>query len=78
MLVDPAVTALRTKEGHAFDTAYVALAPGAHEEAIRLYETEARNGRDSQLRAFAAHALPTLKAHLAAARQLAQTVAAAH
>ena len=37
--------------------------PGAHEEAIRLYETEARNGRDSQLRAFAAHALPTLKAH---------------
>ena len=28
MLVDPAVTALRTKEGHAFDTAYVALAAG--------------------------------------------------
>ncbi|VWB89294.1 membrane protein [Burkholderia lata] len=79
MLVDPAVTALRTKEGHAFDTAYVALAgPRAHEAAIRLYEAEARNGRDPQLRAFAANALPTLNAHLAAARQLAQTVAAAH
>ncbi|UVE68298.1 DUF4142 domain-containing protein [Burkholderia pyrrocinia] len=79
MLVDPAVTALRTKDGHAFDTAYVALAgPSAHEAAIRLYEAEARNGRDPQLRAFAARALPALRAHLAAARQLAQTVAAAH
>ncbi|NTX27283.1 DUF4142 domain-containing protein [Burkholderia pyrrocinia] len=79
MLVDPAVTALRTKDGHAFDTAYVALAgPRAHEAAIRLYEAEARNGRDPQLRAFAAGTLPTLNAHLAAARQLARTVAAAH
>lgn len=79
MLVDPAVTALRTKDGHAFDTAYVALAgPRTHEAAIRLYEAEARNGRDPQLRAFAARALPTLNAHLAAARKLAQTVAAAH
>ncbi|WP_175950281.1 DUF4142 domain-containing protein [Burkholderia sp. BCC0405] len=79
MLVDPAVTAMRTQAGHAFDTAYVALAgPRAHEAAIRLYEAEARNGRDPQLRAFAANALPMLNAHLAAARQLAQAVAAAH
>ncbi|ORT89429.1 DUF305 domain-containing protein [Burkholderia puraquae] len=79
MLVDPAVTALRTQDGHAFDTAYVAVAgPRAHEAAIRLYEGEARNGRDPQLRAFAANALPMLNAHLAAARQLARTVAAAH
>ncbi|MCA3776479.1 MAG: DUF4142 domain-containing protein [Burkholderia sp.] len=79
MLVDPAVTALRTKDGHAFDTAYVALAsPRAQESAIRLYEAEARNGRDPQLRAFAAGTLATLNAHLAAARQLARTVAAAH
>ncbi|WP_420212441.1 DUF4142 domain-containing protein [Burkholderia aenigmatica] len=79
MLVDPAVTALRAKVGHAFDSAYVALAgPRAHEAAIRLYEAEARNGRDPQLRAFAANALPMLNAHLASARQLEQTVAAAH
>ncbi|VWC70054.1 membrane protein [Burkholderia lata] len=79
MLVDPAVTALRTKEGHAFDTAYVEVAgPRAHEAAIRLYEAEARNGRDPQLRTFAANTLPMLNAHLAAARQLAQTVAAEH
>ncbi|HDR9799832.1 TPA: DUF4142 domain-containing protein [Burkholderia cenocepacia] len=78
MLVDPAVTALRAKEGRAFDTAYVALAgPPAHEAAIRLYETEAKDGRDPQLRAFAARTLPMLNAHLNAARQLAKTVAAA-
>jgi len=79
MLVDPAVTALRTKNGHAFDTAYVALAgPDAHEAAIRLYEAEARDGHDPQLRAFASDTLPTLKAHLGAARALAHSVAAAH
>ncbi len=70
---------MRTREGRAFDTAYVALAgPRAHEAAIRLYEAEARNGRDPQLRAFAANTLPMLNAHLAAARQLERTVAAAH
>ncbi|MEK6352338.1 MAG: DUF4142 domain-containing protein [Burkholderia cenocepacia] len=78
MLVDPAVTALRAKEGRAFDTAYVALAgPRAHEAAIQLYETEAKDGRDPQLRAFAARTLPTLNAHLSAARQLAKTVTGA-
>lgn len=78
MLVDPAVTALRAKDGRAFDTAYVALAgPSAHEAAIRLYETEAKDGRDPQLRAFAARTLPVLNAHLNAARQLAKRVAAA-
>ncbi|MDR8102019.1 DUF4142 domain-containing protein [Burkholderia cenocepacia] len=78
MLVDPEVTALRAKDGRAFDAAYVALAgPRAHEAAVRLYETEAKEGRDPQLRAFAARTLPMLNAHLSAARQLAKTVAAA-
>ncbi|WP_321856693.1 DUF4142 domain-containing protein [Burkholderia cenocepacia] len=78
MLVDPEVTALRAKDGRAFDTAYVTLAgPRAHAAAIRLYETEAKDGRDPQLRAFAARTLPVLNAHLTAARQLAKTVGAA-
>ncbi|CAM2176207.1 putative membrane protein [Burkholderia latens] len=79
MLVDPAVTALRARTGHAFDIGYVAIAgPAAHESAIKLYEAEARDGRDPQLRAFAAAALPTLNAHLSAARALAKSVDAAH
>ena len=79
MVVDPEVTALRTKNGLAFDKSYVALVgPNAHEAVIRLYEAEARNGRDPQIRAFAAGSLPTLKAHLNAARQLENSIAAAH
>ncbi|WP_240461974.1 DUF4142 domain-containing protein [Burkholderia sp. Nafp2/4-1b] len=77
MLVDPAVTALASKNGRAFDSGYVELAgPQAHEAAIRVYESEARNGHDPQLRAFAADTLPTLKAHLSAARELARSIAA--
>ncbi|KVV51831.1 DUF305 domain-containing protein [Burkholderia territorii] len=78
MQVDPAVTALRTMNGEAFDKGYVALAgANAHEAALRLYEAEARDGRDPQLRAFAADALSTLKAHLGAARALERSIAAA-
>ncbi|EJO59490.1 DUF4142 domain-containing protein, partial [Burkholderia multivorans] len=78
MLVDPALNTLRTLSGAAFDRAYVQLAgPAAHEEAIRTYEAEARDGHDAQLRAFAARTLPMLKNHLAAARALANAVAGA-
>ncbi|MGK8207866.1 DUF4142 domain-containing protein [Burkholderia cenocepacia] len=79
MLVDPALTALHTRSGAAFDAGYVALAgPRAHEAAIRVYETEARDGHDPQLRAFATRTLPTLRADLAAARQLARRIGATH
>ncbi|KVL46929.1 DUF305 domain-containing protein [Burkholderia territorii] len=79
MQVDPALTALRTMSGEAFDKAYVALAgSNAQEAALRLYEAEARNGGDPQLRAFAADTLSTLKAHLSAARALERSIAAAH
>ncbi|MBU9678303.1 DUF4142 domain-containing protein [Burkholderia multivorans] len=78
MLVDPALNTLRTLSGPAFDRAYVQLAgPAAHEEAIRTYEAEARDGHDAQLRVFAARTLPMLKNHLAAARALATAVAGA-
>ncbi|AFQ50642.1 DUF4142 domain-containing protein [Burkholderia cepacia] len=79
MLVDPAVTVLRTMHGRAFDQGYIALAgPHAQEGAIRLYEAEARTGRDPQLRAFAAGTLTMLRRHLSAARELANAIAAAH
>ncbi|WP_230938269.1 DUF4142 domain-containing protein [Burkholderia territorii] len=79
MQVDPALTALRTMSGEAFDKGYVALAgSNAQEAALRLYEAEARNGGDPQLRAFAADTLSTLKAHVSAARALERSIAPAH
>ncbi|KVP82311.1 DUF305 domain-containing protein [Burkholderia ubonensis] len=76
-IVDPDVEALRGRNGPAFDAAYVAVAgPDAHRHAIRLFEDEAHNGRDPDLRAFASGALPTLMRHLAAAQALVHKVGA--
>ncbi|QTD94515.1 DUF4142 domain-containing protein [Burkholderia anthina] len=74
---DPDVEALRGKSGHDFDTAYVAaVGPDAHKKAIALFEGEARDGKDAQLRAFAQSTLPTLKHHLSMARALERKVGA--
>lgn len=42
----------------------------AHKKAIQLYETQARDGRDPELRAFAERTLPRLREHLTMAEQL--------
>ncbi|MFP3504118.1 DUF4142 domain-containing protein [Burkholderia sp. SIMBA_062] len=74
---DPDVEALRGKSGHDFDTAYVAAAgPDAHRKAVALFEGEARDGKDPQLRAFAKSTLPTLKHHLSMAEALQRKVGA--
>ncbi|AOJ07894.1 DUF4142 domain-containing protein [Burkholderia mayonis] len=77
-IIDPDVEALRGKNGRDFDVAYLAAAgPAAHRKAIRLFEDEARAGRDPDLRAFAAQTLPMLRRHLADARAVSHKVGAA-
>ncbi|CAB3756196.1 DUF305 domain-containing protein [Burkholderia puraquae] len=76
-ILDPDVEALRGKSGHDFDVAYVAaVGPDAHRKAVALFEGEAREGRDPQLRAFANAALPTLRHHLSLAQALERKVGA--
>jgi len=76
-IADPDVEALRGKSGRDFDTAYVAAAgPDAHRKAVALFEGEARDGKDPQLRAFAQSTLPTLKHHLSMAETLQRKVGA--
>jgi putative membrane protein len=48
---------------------YMQLQVKEHNDAIALFQNEARNGGSGQLRTFAADTLPTLKAHLAMAKQ---------
>jgi putative membrane protein len=50
-------------------TAYFQGQVKAHQEAILLFQNEARNGGSAQLKRFAADELPTLNAHLAMAQQ---------
>jgi putative membrane protein len=42
-----------------------------HEEDIKEFEKEAREGQDPEAKAFASKTLPTLRAHLAKIRSIA-------
>ncbi|AXF25639.1 DUF305 domain-containing protein [Burkholderia pyrrocinia] len=76
-IADPDVEALRGKSGRDFDVAYVAaVGPDAHRKAVALFESEARDGKDADLRAFANATLPTLRHHLSMAQALERKVGA--
>ncbi|WGS53012.1 DUF4142 domain-containing protein [Paraburkholderia sp. D15] len=63
---------LQTLKGRQFDQAYVEqIGLEAHQRAVDLFQQESQSGTDSQLKAAAAHALPTIQHHLAMAQQLA-------
>jgi putative membrane protein len=63
---------LQTLKGKEFDQAYVEqIGVEAHQRAVDLFQQESQSGADSQLKAAAAHALPTIQHHLKMAQQLA-------
>lgn len=67
------VEALRSASGKDFDREYAqAFGTQAHENAIRLFSTEARQGHDREVKKFAAEVLDTLQQH----QQLAQGIQA--
>jgi len=55
--------------GAAFDRAYMEGQVKDHEETVALFEKEAKNGKDDDLRTWASKTLPTLREHLKMARQ---------
>lgn len=62
---------LELRSAKSFDQAYANNQVKAHEATIALFEDEASNGKDADLKAFASSTLPKLKAHLAEAKKLA-------
>jgi putative membrane protein len=56
--------ALKKLTGTKFDHAYITGQRTAHKQAVALFTTESKNGKDSQLQSFAAQTLPTLQDHL--------------
>jgi len=59
--------------GAEFDRAFVErFGVTAHEKAIALFEREAKEGQDPDIRAFAEQTLATLRSHLQMAQQLGQ------
>lgn len=58
--------------GSAFDRAYARAMVQDHQEDLRLYQEEAANGTDPDVKAFAARHVPILQEHLRMAQRLPQ------
>jgi putative membrane protein len=56
--------------GSDFDTKYMSNMVKDHEEDVELFETEARDGQDPDLKAFAVKTLPVIKEHLRMAKEV--------
>lgn len=57
-------------QGAAFDAAFSKKMLADHKKAVALFQREATQGKDADLKAFAAKTLPTLKQHLSMAQAL--------
>lgn len=63
---------LELRSSKSFDQAYANNQVKAHEATIEIFQAEAKNGTDPDLKAFAEKTLPTLEAHLKQAKALAE------
>lgn len=70
-LMDKAKAMILDIREESFDRSYANNQVKAHEQTIELFEEEAKDSKDAELKAFAEATLPKLKAHLAKAKELA-------
>jgi putative membrane protein len=61
---------LEKMKGAEFDRAYMQHMVQAHKEAVTLFQTEAKSGKDAETRAWAEKTLPTLQEHLKMATEI--------
>jgi len=62
---------LTMARGEDFDRAYMQQMVKDHEDAVKLFDTQANSGQDPELKALAKKMLPTLRMHLDMARKVA-------
>jgi putative membrane protein len=60
--------------GAEFDREYMALMATAHNKAVAAFEDEARDGRETDVKAWASKILPTLREHQTLAKQIAAKI----
>ncbi len=70
-------TELSALSGKEFDRAYINDMVKDHETDVAEFQREANNGKDSDIKGFAAKTLPTLQQHLQMAKDAASEVTAA-
>jgi putative membrane protein len=68
------IKGLSELKGSEFDRAYTKDMVSGHEKAIEQFEIEVKNGRDSDVQAWAQKWLPTLREHLKLARETVKDV----
>jgi putative membrane protein len=68
------VERLTALSGAQFDQAYMRLMVEDHVKDVAAFQTEAEKGSEPRVKAWAAKTLPTLKEHLAMAREVAKKV----
>ncbi len=68
--------ALGKLRGRAFDRAYLNGQATDHATTLQLFQNEAQNGTDPDVKAFAARVAPDVQSHLAMAKRLGGRVAA--
>ena len=61
---------LKTMKGSAFDKAGLDAQVVDHQEVLRLYQMEAEQGTDPDVKAFTAHHAPTIEHHLEMVQKL--------
>ena len=61
---------LREKKGAEFDKAYMSMMVMDHEEDVKKFEEASTDGKDADVKAFAAKTLPVLKQHHAIAKTI--------
>jgi putative membrane protein len=63
-------TKLSSLSGAEFDRQFMHHMVEAHEKAVTLFKTQAKDGKDEAVKAFATKTLPTLEDHLKMARSI--------
>ena len=69
-LTDKAKKAILEMRDESFDEAYANNQVAAHEKTVELFKKESMSSDNAELKAFATKTLPTLEAHLKAAKDL--------
>lgn len=65
---------LKTLKGEEFDKCYMEAMVKDHEEAVKLFECEAKDGKDAALKRMATSLEPAIKKHLDMAREICKNV----
>ena len=61
-------------QGAEFDREFLAYVIKTHEEGVAIFEAQANNGKNAEIRTFAAENLPKIQEHLKEAQALAKSV----